>query len=444
MKLVIYRAADAFIYLPTYVAEEYGIFEALLDNTSVEFPALEKDKGDENAISKMLEASEKADTIAIAIGDPTAFLDMNEEKTRDVRVIGTVINKLSFWAVNHSEKTFETVDKFGAEFNKIIHYNGEFITGNYLGKRVSQLSNVKGKEVNFGEEIDVLENPDETEKQLAITADIVKIAKGLVKSDNPLKIHYHFSKSTEDEFKGFITTGIITTKKCCEQYGDQLSKIIEGIQKSILMLYSSEKVAQLVCEKISAKQNISLQVAEIKKIIELIKNEEFYPADLNINREDWNKAVRARADIRLWKNEDKINTSFDKYVDNRFVHNAEKSLAKQLGINDETFEFEKGFEERLKPLKEEIEQLKKRAKHYVPWLSVCSNAFYYLLRGIKKYLKFIILSIVCISLFVIYKFRIQERISEKEWFLAIVIGTVVSIIGAFFYDLIKKKNEKSS
>lgn len=445
MKLVIYRAADAFLYLPTYVAEELGIFKTLLRGLGVTEVEFKTSKGDADAVIDMHKANSETDTISIAIGDPTAFLSLrvreeNGFKKDDIRVIGAIINKLSFWAVNHTNTVFNSIEDFEKEFTKVIHYNDELITGYYLGNKVKNLSKINnGRTVDFGTEIDVLEE-EEDFKKLAITADIVSVAKGISRTTNALTINYRFSKPNEDH----LTTGITTTVKCCQEHTEILNKIIEGIQKSILIIYSSNQVAEKICETISKKpafNKVTIDQATISKIIDLINEDKFYPADLNISEKGWKESLTALAKTHQWNSEiekEVLETSFQKYVDNSFVHRAEKSLANQLGINLET------FEEEIKPLKEENKQLKERAKYYIPWLSVCNNALYYLLRSIKKHFKFIVLAIVGISLFAIYKLYIKEPITAKEWFLAGAGGILASIVGAFLYDWFKKKNEQSS
>lgn len=444
MKLVIYRAADAFLYLPTYVAEELGIFDTLLKGLNVSNIEFITSKGDVEAVIDMHKANSETDTISISIGDPTAFLSLrvreeNSFKKDDIKVIGAIINKLSFWAVNHTNTIFNSIEDLKNEFTKVIHYKDDLTTGYYLGNKVKNMCQILNSEaVDFGTEIAVLEIEEEDCKKLAITADIVSVAKGISRTTNPLSINYRFSKPNEDHF----TTGILTTVKCCAEHREILNKIIEGVQKAILIIYSSNKVAEGICDTISKKPEFnaaSINRKAISKIIELINEDKFYPADLNISEKGWRESLTALAKTHQWDSkteEELLNTSFIKYVDNSFVLSAEKSLANQLGINLET------FEEELKPLKEENKQLNEDKKYYSPLLyriHIIGN------RILNFFLKLKWAILILAMLFVIYlwysKSNLVNDMSEKDWFI-IVIGAVLTIF-LFVYDKVNKKNNKN-
>lgn len=416
MKLVIYRAANAFLYLPTYVAEELGILDTLLRDcgiTSIEFRT---SLGDVAAVMDMQQENLNNDTIAIAIGDPTAFLSIrvdekNDFKKDEIKVIGAIINKLAFWAVNHTDKQFESIDKFQNNFSKVIHYEQEYITGYYLGNKVMNLSKIgAGVQVAFGKEIEELEkyNGHGDEKALAISADIVAIAKGTTKSD--LKINYRFSK-TDD----YLTTGILATKTCCDKHEKILSRIIEGIQKSILLIYSSTKLAEKICETISKKPEFnqtSIDGKVIAKIIELIREDKFYPADLNISRKGWTESIEALSRTQLWDSR-VLADSYDKHVDNRFVYNAERSLAKQLGIDIDTI---------------------------LPGISFFGKGFKRLLSFLYKHRVGLPTVLILLSVigYLLYKENVADKIEPKDlfWFL---LGLLPSALNVFANRAERKK-----
>lgn len=444
MKLVIYRATDAFLYLPTYVAEELGIFDTLLKSLNISKVEFQTSKGDVEAVIDMHKANSETDTISIAIGDPTAFLSLRvrEEncfKKDDIRVIGAIINKLSFWAVNHTNTIFHSIEEFKNEFTKVIHYKDDLTTGYYLGNKVKNMCQILNSDaVDFGTEIDVLEIEEEDCKKIAITADIVSVAKGISRDNNPLSINYRFSKPGEDH----LTTGILTTVKCCEQYPEILNKIIEGIQKAILIIYSSNKVAEEICEAIAQRPEFNTALIDTKailKIIDLINEDKFYPGDLNISEEGWRESLTALAKTHQWddKTEKEIlNTSFFKYVNNSFVISAEKSLAIQLGIDLKTFEKE------LMPLKEEIQQLKQKEKYFSPLLYKIHIICIRILKFFTK-IKWVVLSFVTVSAvcFWYIKSNLINDMSQKDWFI-IVIGALLTIF-LFIYDKHKKKNHNN-
>ena len=431
MVLKIFRAADAFLYLPTYVAEEYGIFETLLRPLGVSSVEFTTSDGDVKAIELMLAENNNAnDSIAIAIADPIAFLSKQiTMQVEEVRVIGAIINKLPFWAVNHTDRVFDTINDFSKEFSKVIYYNESFITGHYLGVKVKTSSKIGGYGVPFGEEIQAIIKEDalSPQKSLAITADIVSLVKGITLSQNPLKINYKFSKEGS-----FFTTGVITSKKCCDGNSEKLNKIIEAIQKSISFIYSSDKMAGDICSNISKKpqfNDISLNALEISKIIELINEEKFYPADLNITKDGWNKAVKALAKTEHWDSKDEnesLKKSFDMYVDNRFILNSERSIADQFGIGLDSFE--------------------KEIKHK-PLYALA----YYISKALNRIYDWIYNS--SLKIFIILLLSVIAGVSGYFWYLdrssfmyplifTIFGGALASLIAARIYDIRKRKDEK--
>ena len=460
MVLKIFRAADAFLYLPTYVAEEYGIFETLLKPlgiTKVEFST--SNGGDIGAIKEMLsENNNSNDSISIAIGDPTAFLSkrLKNMEIDQVSVIGAIINKLPFWAVNHTDRVFDSIFEFGKKFSTVIHYKENLITGYYLGSKVKNSSKISDYEaVGFGEEIPALtkHNTKIGSKAVAITADIVSLVKGLSNATDTLIINYRFSKEGN-----FITTGVITSKKCCDNSPNQLNKIIEAIQKSISILYSSEKIGEKICTAVSQKpqfNSVPLSSIEILKIIELINEEKFYPADLNITKDSWNQAVKALAKTEHWESEDEtesIKNSFEKYVDNRFILNSEKSIADQFGINLDTFD--KEIEEKIiAPLKTEMQtiqleleaQEKKIGKSFPLFLWLSRNISSFLLMFNNKIVKIVGLIVAVISVSVYLLQFVNDVITMKDIYTSLILGFFASTISAIFILVIqsiqKKKNE---
>lgn len=350
MVLKIFRATDAFLYLPTYVAEEFGIFDTMLNSLgidNVEF-ITPNDGSDIKAIEMMLgENKNSEDSIAIAICDPTAFLSVrnDEEDYQQCRVIGSIINKLPFWAVDHVDRKFDKLEDMRNTFKKVVHYKEDLITGYYLGTKLLNKSKIrKGITVDFGQEIFELNKINKgREKAVAVTADVISLARGMNNPIRPLKINYRFSLDGK-----YLTTGIITTKTICDNYSTMLSKLIEGVQQSIYILYASNKIAERVCGILVQNSKFSglkagevLSDIEIKSIISLIKDEKFYPADLDISKEGWNEAIFALAKTEHWSNEElenKLSYSFDMYIDNRFIHKSEKSIAQQFGITSETFQ----------------------------------------------------------------------------------------------------------
>jgi len=463
MLLKIFRAADAFLYLPTYIAEEFDIFETLLKPYGIDkFQFITSSRGDFEAIKLMLEENMNThDSMAIAITDPTAFLSTriphhDSHHINDVRVIGAIINKLPFWAVNHVDRVFDSLYDFNSEFTRIIHYKEELITGYYLGNKVKNYSRIGvSDKVDFGEEIPLLLKYDGNidNKAVAITADIINLVKGMSNPISPLKINYRFSQEGD-----FITTGVLTSKNCCKKNEKQLNKIVEAIQKSISMLYSSEKIAENICTIVSEKPKFNkseLRIKDIAKIIELINEERFYPADLNIEKESWDKAVKALAKTEMWDMEleiDTVNNSYNKYVSNEYILNSEKSIAKQFGINLATFK-EEIYDNVEKPLLKKINLLEtdnQNLNNVIDSFSKCKSNFWVKLNLIRKkffnlYTLYVLSAIIIIFGLIYAPKFIDETIGFKDMYypiLTLVIGIIVTPLIPKILKKIRQKNDK--
>jgi hypothetical protein len=440
LNIKIYRATNSFLYLPIYIARDLEIFQTVLSSEkrlrdkyqiNIVFEDPQPREGDATAIKKMLRDCNDT-TVAVAIGSPVAFLNpnMRDDVFKDVKVIGAIINKLTFWAVDHERKTYNKIEDLKGKFSKIIYPKEQFVTGCYLGRKVQQKTDIADENlisVDFDTEINKLREVVKEEKNntgIAITADIATLAEATIGNDSELHINHHFSK-----WGDFLTTGIITSRESCEKFSDIIVKVIEAIQKSIAILYSSEKTARKICadiaiehfsDKFTTQEKIKKEKEEseaIKKIIQLMNDEEFYPADLNISKDGWDKAVKALASTQQWDNDDKntkniISDSFETFVDNKFVLDSEKSIAKQFGIDFDTFRKVDIIKYMFtKPFKGAIDSVKKNLKWYLS----------------------IFVAIVVFALIFVYQGYTTDKITFKE-LLLIVIPSIFTYIIANIRD----------
>jgi len=459
----VFMATDSFLYLPAYIAKDLEILHNVLgpekviggkaykiNITFVEPPLV---VGDTDAIKEML--NNCTDTsVAIAIGSPVAFLKptMEKEKSEKVKVVGAIINKLTFWAISNQKGTYSDTTQFKNIFTKIIYPNDKFITGNYFGKIVRDDIgiDVDGTDslipVDFDNEIKELRQRIKcgTSTCVAITADMAAIAEATIaKGSDQLYINHYFSQ--RKGFEEFLTTGIITSKESCEKFPEIIVDIIVAIQKSIAILYSSKKTARKICADIARTkfpnkfhENIEEDSDVINEIVRRMYSEKIYPHDLNIERDGWDNALKVLASTYI-QQVDNMN-SFDKFVDNTFVHKAEKSIAGQFGIDLKTFDVE------IKPLKDEIEKLNKtveelKTKAENRWLfECCKSCFCFIKKSKNLTLVITILALIGIPIANIYSnFLSKEGLIATE--LAVFLGgpSVHWIISLF-----KKKNDETN
>lgn len=131
-EVTIYRAVDAFLYLPTYIAEYEGIFGTIRPDLAVNFVTA---NGDIDAINKMLDDEKSGSNIPLALCDPvSAFSKMVDLKEHGrLRVIAAIIDKPPFWAVNGIKDTLTDAAAFRNRFKRLIYYGENLITGHFLG-----------------------------------------------------------------------------------------------------------------------------------------------------------------------------------------------------------------------------------------------------------------------------------------------------------------------
>ena len=361
-EVVIYRAADAFLYLPTYIAEHANIFRTKEPNFNVSFETAET-WGDPIAIQNVIDVSKDPSRIPIALCDPLAIFPRDgSDEPENLRIIGTLIDKPPLWAVSTAtDIEFETMEDVAAYFSHIVYYiNDELITGHYIGETMKNKSDLRGAAgVGFGEEIESLlkqqaevkkENPDY--KCVAVTVNIIQLAQ---KQDSKVYLNYRFSKN--EEFDKFLTTCLITTAEVCEKHPGILKDILEGIQRSILILRTSKKIAEDVCQIVVSQTESNLSEGDITWIVKQLHKEDFYPDNLITPEENWKSSIDARAWFRIWKEDkkDELKEKYNTIVNNEFAEQAQDSIIEQVsGISME--DMKKNLDTHKKEMKEDMKK----------------------------------------------------------------------------------------
>lgn len=448
----IYRATDTFLYLPAYIAEDLGVLETILEDAYKEYKfdiqfVTSVNKGDEGAISEMLQNTNE-NTIAIAIGSPVGFLNSKEKKFENVKVVGAIINKLTFWALakdayhleeiddgKGGKKKREEISEFKEKFKNIIYPKQEYVTAHHAGNKFAEeaeITNRHYKNVDFGDEIKNV--TAEKINSVVITADIVSLSEAISLKANNYYINYSFPKKQGE----FLTTGIITSKASCERFPGIIEKIVDSIQMSIAVFYTSKKTAKNNCKRVvdrltNCDQNTTSDEDSIKKIVDLMYEEEFYPKhDLRVTRESWEHAVTAFLNGTTQK---EANVLFDKYVNNDFVL---KSTTKRLSIDLDAPREPRPCKKNtnggcstIALLQKQLEELQEKQQYYVEWLWKITM----FLKENK------ILSIITFVLFVILMTNLRwDFISQgMSILISICFSVIILILGV---KVVKSNKEK--
>lgn len=320
MTINVYLAAQAVMYLPVYVAQEKGIFNTLLPDAEVKLIAAD---GDLDAIKKMCEdnTSVDRDSFAIAIADPNAI-----KNVKDARIIGALIDRLSFWGVSKSRTDCNITGINNELFDRIVHYDTNLITGHNVGLKVRDKEGISDSVTIkiLGDEFKHLDD-----KTMIITPDILRAAQLCVAEQ--AHINYHFAKGDRYMLSTYITTAIITSKWCIEYSpAKTLVRIIEAIQKAKSIIYSSKQIAKEIllnmdCVRVIEGEDAKGKVAEF--IIETINDDRIYPSDMNISEKQWDITTESTN-----LGDTKTGMLFTEVINNEIVLEAERSIADQFGI----------------------------------------------------------------------------------------------------------------
>lgn len=382
MKVNFFRSADAFLYLPIYIAENLGIYNHLYDELDVDFnPVIEGQAGDKNALKSVVTSSRQGENLPIAICDPFAIFsgeDFLGEKVENFRVLGAFITKVPFWAIDGTTKKSTRLGDL-KRFDNLIYYTDELQTGSLIGKYTWEEIKKPTQTVSFGREFELLISSENT---IAITCDILSMA--IYKKKYKTKIAYDYSQ--DPYFANFVTTALVTTVQMCEQYENEIITILQGLQSSLAILRSSRQVAESVCNDLAEDKRVFhkhhleedgsrpvLDAEQIKDIVDWIYDGDFYPQSLDISKEQWSYTLTKHSEVYLEKMKTTLVSSielFDKIVANEYILEAQKRFVNNVGINlngltetrfkDQKAKLEEHYNNEIKSKNESISNLEEK------------------------------------------------------------------------------------
>jgi DNA-binding XRE family transcriptional regulator len=176
----------------------------------------------------------------------------------------------------------------------------------------------EGEIDRLNEEIEKAKQNNRDSKSIAITQDIINIAKEKVK--NRLTVNYDFAKRFD-----YITTGILTSKTQCKENRNVLINIIRIFQKTINDIYEEPGSVEMILDLIANKLfQCTISKAEQNIIYDLLDKGSFYDRDLIVDKKLWQETINRRIMVerkeeKKKQKEDLINKSFKKYVNNHLA-----------------------------------------------------------------------------------------------------------------------------
>lgn len=339
-KISFFQAEDTLLYSPLKLAKEQGIFASMFRKHSVDgsIPEIEiiSRNGDEEAVNSLFDASSSNDDeIRIAIADPRAIFTVNKSSEDELRIVGQIITKFPFWIISAGstkgellcpDKNYVTADAC-ASYYKSAHHN------------------ISLKHINEFNVVDVVKNKN----GWGLTGQIDKIF------ENNIKIEAHMASDMHglpDNFSPLVSV-LITRKSVCKLYGKSVLPIVlESIMNAIIILYSSQEIAETTIKNIASNLNTDV----VKKIAKVIRSDKFYPHTLDINESDWIDTFNFYFDrtIKFYdetffpdlkiasqdatKREDVLRKYYNVFYNGTSARIVERNLIEEFGVTCSTFD----------------------------------------------------------------------------------------------------------
>ena len=360
MRINFLRSADAFLYLPVYIAKDLEIYKEINSDLDINFDSPVPNGGDFFALKEMVSESLAGDVIPIAVCDPFAAFSGHTTlgiELKNLRVLGAFITRVPFWAVDGPNTKFVDKEEELKSFNKLIFYNDLLETGNYIGKQTKALTGISNiKPVDFGEEFSELYSEEKQGRAVAITCDILGMT--IHKKCSQLNVVHSYARNAT--YKDFITTALVTTADICNEYPQEIISVLQGMQNSLAILRASKKVAFSICNDLAENESLyqehhkingvrpKLGNEEIQNMVNWIYDGNFYPETLDISRQQWISTIDCHEKSFPFCPEvfEEGRNLYDTIVVNEPLLEAQKRFMIKVGINisdllDREFEAER-------------------------------------------------------------------------------------------------------
>lgn len=270
-RITFYQAEDTMLYSPLKLAKEQGIFASMFrkhggDGSIPEIEIISR-SGDEEAVNSLFDfSSSNNDEIKIAIADPRAIFTVNKSSEDELRVVGQVITKFPFWIISS-----------GSTNGKLYCPNRSYVTADACASYYrSAHHNVVLKHINEFNVVDEVKRVN----GWGLTGQIDRIF------EKDITIEAHMASDMHglpDNFSPLVSV-LITRKSVCKLYGKSVLPIVlESVMNAIIILYSSQEIAETTIKSIAPNMNADV----VKKIAKVIRSDKFYPHTLDINESDW-------------------------------------------------------------------------------------------------------------------------------------------------------------
>jgi hypothetical protein len=292
-------------YLPLFIAHE-----ELRDELDIEIAP--SPHGDKSAIASLMSITARDKDVHFCVCDPmmVSLEDAYSAVGGDEPVvIGQIVGKVPFWAVNHQNRAFNETKHFG-DFDQVFTYPkpntgyifGKLVTAPFPGRGENFFRPEKPIGADLGHYLT-------GKSSVVIEADILNIRKYVEETDN--KIVYSFAR--DPEYKEFCFTALLSSKNFLrtDQGRGQAQKLLEALVRATDLIYTHN---DLVLDfALSRFKDYTSEV--ITGALSMLIDEDIFSRDARVRQEGWENSGHIRRQLE----EQFKFPSFRRYVDNRIA-----------------------------------------------------------------------------------------------------------------------------
>lgn len=317
-KTKIVYAVEMLHYLPLYLAQT-----RLSDDFEIELaPA---PHGDRAAIGRLMSTLSSDREVNFCVCDPM-MVNLSEAYSASTGdwpvVIGQLIQKVPFWAVNHERANFSDEDKF-ADYDQIFAYpkpNTGYVFGKLIHDRCRR---IKGKDFK-----DLREKPIDADLDLFLTSDgTVVIEADILKIRKYQETTRHevvFSYPLHPKYNRFCFTALITRRRFLET-SDGLLKarlLIRALQSATFLIYAEHDLAfHHAQDRFSLK---GFDPATVDGALRQLASQEVFSRSLVVDYRGWQKSVYVQQQVESQFRY----PSYRKFINNRIAREEYRDFLK--------------------------------------------------------------------------------------------------------------------
>ena len=300
-------AVDMLHYLPLFMAERYLNGEFLFE--------LADPRGDAQSFDMLMSTAGAVEDVRFCVCDPM-MVNLAHSYSASAAdwpvVIGQLICKVPFWAVNHRSEAFTEEAGFAA-YNQLFSYpppNTGYVLGALAFKRCPENKVLKFRpEKPIDADLPFYLSGDGS---VVLEADILRIRKYQETTGHEIVFNY----PANSEYSDFCFTALITQKKflASSEGKRQADNLVKALQEALWTIYHDHGLA-LRCA-IDHFQPQGFSPSTIDGALKQLKSDRVFPNSLYVTRKGWRKSVSVQQEVKP----DFKGPSFGKFVANRVAH----------------------------------------------------------------------------------------------------------------------------